>query len=86
MKIVTLQLCSVIKACDEWLSIKTQSGEIGSSSRAPLVRRLAAHALDEVKVLLPEDKGFNAENPSVYLNLVASDIRWRILLTIVSIR
>ena len=65
MRIVTLQLCSLIDACGTWLANKTESGEIGSSSRAPLVRRLAAHAFDKVKVLLPEGKGFDAEDPSV---------------------
>ncbi len=83
MRIVTLQLCSLIDACGTWLANKTESGEIGSSSRAPLVRRLAAHAFDKVKVLLPEGKGFDAEDPSVYLNLVAADIRWRMILPLI---
>lgn len=83
IKIVTLQLCSLINACEAWLTAKKQSWEIGFSSRAPLVRRLAAQALDKVNVLRPEDKGFNAETPATYLNIVAADIRWRMILPLI---
>ena len=83
MKVITLQLTSIVKACEDWLTSKTASGEIARSSRAPVILRLLQNSLDEVLVLLPEGKGFDPANPAPYLYQVASDIRWKMILPLI---
>jgi hypothetical protein len=83
MKITTLQLVSILKACEDWLASKTESGEIARSSRAPVIRRLHHNCLDEILVLLPDRGGFDPSNISLYLYQVASDIRWKMILPLI---
>jgi hypothetical protein len=83
MKITTVQLCSILSSCEYWLASKTESGEIGRSSRAPVIRRLHQNCYEELLVLLPGARGFDPANLSPYFYHVASDIRWKMILPLI---
>jgi hypothetical protein len=83
MKIVTMQLSSILQVCQAWISAKSKAWELGLSSRAPLVRRLITNALEALEVLDPQKKGYDRKDPTVYFRHVASDYRWRMLLPLI---
>jgi hypothetical protein len=83
IKIVTMQLVSILQVCEAWISAKSKAWELGQSSRAPLVRRLIKNTLEALEVLDPHRAAYDPTNPTVYFRHVASDYRWRMLLPLI---
>lgn len=83
IKIVTMQLVSILQVCEAWISAKSKAWELGQSSRAPLVRRLIKNTLEALEVLDPHRAAYSPTNPTVYFRHVASDYRWRMLLPLI---
>ncbi len=83
MKIVTMQLCSILQVCEAWISAKSKAWELGMSSRGPLVRRLITNTLEALEVLDPHKAAYDPTDPTVYFRQVAADYRWHMLLPLI---